>query len=878
MGVLAGLAGCQKTESTTEIVLEISTNIPVPAGMDTLSLKVGPQANPQAFAKTYTLGSSAGQIMLPRRMTLVPTDVGTVLSVLVEGLQGGKAVVSRSVITSFAKGQSKFLSIELLQKCAGQICPTGQTCTPSAFCADPRIDPATLPTFDPSQRPNTPGLDPDAGATVDAPSASDGQNDGLFGKDGSRVDGLPGGERGPSGDGQTGSDGVVTDVVVPGPDGSVAVDAPAGPDGPPVVKLDAGSAVDAPVKISDVPPASKTKGVACGLSGECESGLCIDGVCCESKCDGMCMACNVPGKMGTCSLVPLNDPSGGDCPDEGVATCGRNGKCNGQGGCMTYPSGVACSAETCPLGTSIHTRAGLCDGQGRCAQGQVQDCAPFLCNPTSKTCNPTCTTYADCVSPNQCTNGSCGQKGNGLPCTAPGDCLSNVCAQGVCCAGPCTDLCKSCAVDGSLGTCTNLPPGKSDVQARCLDQGVDTCGSNGLCDGAGACQKYPDGLSCSAQCNAAAATFTSFACGAGTCNPGAPQSCSPYSCDSTGCKKSCTVLADCAVGFVCGAGGLCVRPPENCMNGVDDDGDGQADCADTDCQPGFTCVPAAPAGFTGPVALAEGATQADLPACGGAHSVESFTGWGSPQCPFTCSACGCALPTGVDCSNPTIAMDNLAPREFLICPRPTIELPLDTCLPVTGTYNSYITVAGTPSGGSCTPSGGNAVKTPVGWIASRICRSQAAGGAGCAAGLVCWPKPPTPYQPQACVVGTGNLDCPASGYIKKHDYYTNQDINDTRDCTSTCTCGSPSGMTCPAHVGVFSERVSGREQPCDSSLLLDEATIPSPCTRLSSNIGFVKAITKIKLHAGGSCTPSGDAFATGTCTPTGPQSTVCCMP
>lgn len=857
MGVLAGLAGCQKSESTTEIVLEISTNIPVPAGMDTLSLKVGPQANPQAFAKTYPLGSSAGQIMLPRRMTLVPADVGTVLSVLVEGLQGGKAVVSRSVITSFAKGQSKFLSIELLQKCVGQICPTGQTCTPSAFCVDPRIDPATLPTFDPAQRPNTPGLDPDAGATVDAPSASDGPNDGLSGKDGSRVDGLPGGERGPSGDGQPGSDGVVTDIVVPGPDGSVAVDAPTGP---------------------DVPPASKTKGVACGLSGECESGLCIDGVCCESKCDGMCMACNVPGKLGTCSLVPLNDPSGGDCPDEGVATCGRNGKCNGQGGCMMYPSGVACSAETCPATTSIHTRAGLCDGQGRCAQGQVQDCAPFLCNPASKTCNPTCTTYADCVSPNQCINGSCGKKGNGLPCSAPGDCLSNVCAQGVCCAGPCTDLCKSCAVDGALGTCTNLPAGKSDVQARCLDQGLATCGSNGLCDGAGACQKYLDGMGCSAQCNAATATFTPFACGAGTCNPGAPQSCSPYSCDNTGCKKSCTVLADCAVGFVCGAGGLCVRPPENCMNGVDDDGDGQADCADTDCQPGFMCVPAAPAGFTGPVALAEGATQADLPACGGAHPVESFTGWGSPQCPFTCSACGCGSPTGVTCDNPTIGMGLNTGLGEPVCAKPLTELPIGTCMTISGTYNSYATAAGRASGGTCTPTGGIPVKPPVGWSASRVCGSQAAGGAGCAAGLVCWPKPQTPYLSQACVFGAGDLACPAGGYTKKHDYYETQDLNDTRDCTSSCACGSPSGVTCPSKVAIYSDKIIGREEPCDSSLLLGEDTTPSTCAKLRSNIGFVKATPVIKFHAGGSCTPSGDAVPAGTCTPTGPQTTVCCIP
>jgi len=39
----------------------------------------------------------------------------------------------------------------------------------------------------------------------------------------------------------------------------------------------------------------------CRLPDECASGFCVSGVCCDSACDGPCMACDVPGRSGTCS-------------------------------------------------------------------------------------------------------------------------------------------------------------------------------------------------------------------------------------------------------------------------------------------------------------------------------------------------------------------------------------------------------------------------------------------------------------------------------------------------------------------------------------------------------------------------------------------------
>ena len=51
--------------------------------------------------------------------------------------------------------------------------------------------------------------------------------------------------------------------------------------------------------------ASQGLGVACTKSEDCPSGFCTDGVCCNEACTTECRSCNQPGKMGTCSDVPL---------------------------------------------------------------------------------------------------------------------------------------------------------------------------------------------------------------------------------------------------------------------------------------------------------------------------------------------------------------------------------------------------------------------------------------------------------------------------------------------------------------------------------------------------------------------------------------------
>ncbi len=49
-----------------------------------------------------------------------------------------------------------------------------------------------------------------------------------------------------------------------------------------------------------------TNGDPCTKNEDCLVALCVDSVCCESDCSGMCMACNVPGSVGKCTNVRRN--------------------------------------------------------------------------------------------------------------------------------------------------------------------------------------------------------------------------------------------------------------------------------------------------------------------------------------------------------------------------------------------------------------------------------------------------------------------------------------------------------------------------------------------------------------------------------------------
>jgi hypothetical protein len=146
-------------------------------------------------------------------------------------------------------------------------------------------------------------------------------------------------------------------------------------------------------------------GRACATADECASGFCVDGVCCNAACGGGCLACNLPGRAGVCWPVAAGekDPRGA-CADEGVATCGTTGTCDGFGRCAQYQAGAICAASSCSGNAFVAAR--VCDGRGTCGPPtSPRACAPYACHPAA--CLDACITDAGCAAPGVCLGGAC---------------------------------------------------------------------------------------------------------------------------------------------------------------------------------------------------------------------------------------------------------------------------------------------------------------------------------------------------------------------------------------------------------------------------------------------------------------------------------------
>jgi len=291
-------------------------------------------------------------------------------------------------------------------------------------------------------------------------------------------------------------------------------------------------------------------GRACKVNDDCSSSNCVDGVCCNVPCDGECVSCNQPDAVGQCR--PLGEGLPDDkCPAKNKSTCGTTGLCDGFGACSLFPADSTCIPPSCS-GSMLNT-AGTCDGLGTCQQPGQIECAPFACSKDA--CVKDCTSDTDCVAPNTCMNRSCGKKPMGSPCAGGSQCLSNQCVDGVCCDSACTGACQSCALQSSLGHCTNVAKGASDPHGQCKDQGAASCGTDSKCDGNGACRKYPVDMVCGQEtCVGGAYTPPSTCNASGQCIPPGGQSCFPYACNGSKCFTSCTQTAG-----QCGGTNSCVN-------------------------------------------------------------------------------------------------------------------------------------------------------------------------------------------------------------------------------------------------------------------------------------------------------------------------------
>jgi MYXO-CTERM domain-containing protein len=303
-------------------------------------------------------------------------------------------------------------------------------------------------------------------------------------------------------------------------------------------------------------------GSPCSGNRECSSTFCVEGVCCDTACNGVCQACTAANKAsgedGACDLAKVGSDAHDDCPDDGALSCKRDGLCDGAGECRRYEAGTACGITRC----EGNVQTGFaCDGGGKCEANTTNDCKLYAC--MSGACTVTCLDSNDCSASAYCdvAQGTCQEKQeNGSACDEPGTCASGYCVDAVCCDKACAGQCQACDVATAPGTCSPIVGVPHGIRPAC-DPGTegDVCSAR-ACDGeqdTNSCVGYVGAdTSCRDQtCAEGIETFSAACNGAGECGPAGPvktKKCEPYVCQGQGCGSApCAGDMDCAPKFRC---------------------------------------------------------------------------------------------------------------------------------------------------------------------------------------------------------------------------------------------------------------------------------------------------------------------------------------
>jgi len=229
-------------------------------------------------------------------------------------------------------------------------------------------------------------------------------------------------------------------------------------------------------------------GLPCSSAGQCATGFCANGVCCDTACTGSCGACNLPGKIGTCSPVA----AGSVVCRAATGVCDVAESCNG--------TSLTCPADAFqPATTTCRAAAGVCDVAEHCT-GTSAACPTDAFQPSTTTCRAaagvcdvaeTCTGTsaacpADAFQPSTTTcraaAGVCdvAETCTGTSAACPADAFqpaTTTCraAAGVCdIAETCTGSSAACPADTfQLGTLCRFASDACDVAEVCLGNSPD---------------------------------------------------------------------------------------------------------------------------------------------------------------------------------------------------------------------------------------------------------------------------------------------------------------------------------------------------------------------------------------------------------------------
>jgi hypothetical protein len=357
--------------------------------------------------------------------------------------------------------------------------------------------------------------------------------------------------------------------------------------------------------------------------------------------------------------------------------------------------------------------------------------------------------------------------------------------------------------------------------------------------------------------------------GASSSGPGGTGGAAATSTTSTTVASTTGVGGSGGAGGGGGVGGVGGTPLEDCLDGTDNDNDGDADCADADCTPGVECVDPAPMGWEGYFRI-HTLPFADMTSSNCPDGMPPETYYDTPNI-SECSPCTCGNWTGAACDPPPIDCWD----ESATCMGPEMLdvsgiLPDGTCyqvpnIPGQGTPRSCRLTgpASVAEDGSC-PVGGGAQLNPDPWVnRDDVCGVGAQIGGGCGGSQVCIPRGGGDYMGPVCIRKMDQDTCPPS-YPTPIEAATGE--MDGRMCEG-CDC-AVSGVTCTGG----SYTVYNQDNCTDEPTPINSMNCVNVSNQLDSNTGSIKANTP--TPAGGMCTPSGGA-ATGTVMPTGVV-TFCC--
>lgn len=142
----------------------------------------------------------------------------------------------------------------------------------------------------------------------------------------------------------------------------------------------------------------------CAKNSECSTGHCVEGVCCDTACEGICVSCALPSSPGKCAPEPIGVDLKGQC---GAAlsctgTCGPEQKCIGSG------PGAQCAKSHCTSANGGVGPATCISNGASCPTDQAVpfDCGAYACEPAFGACLSSCSSSTDCAGGFLCDTGS----------------------------------------------------------------------------------------------------------------------------------------------------------------------------------------------------------------------------------------------------------------------------------------------------------------------------------------------------------------------------------------------------------------------------------------------------------------------------------------